>query len=162
MTMRKYLVAALAAGLSISAQAQTGDAKKDSTTKTAGNIATQPIRDVGLSKAKIPPVLVAASENPYALRQTQGCPQLAAAIRDLSNVLGPDFGAGAAANERRSSAAEVGGRAVVNSLIPFRGVVREVSGAAPAERKLNAAVDAGFARRGFLRGLQVGRRCKAS
>ncbi len=42
----------------------------------------------------------------------------------------------------------------MNSLIPFRGLVREVSGAGPAERRLNAAIDAGIARRGFLRGLQ--------
>jgi len=47
----------------------------------------------------------------------------------------------------------------VNTLLPFRGIVREVSGAAPAERKLAAAVGAGFARRGYLRGLHQARRC---
>ena len=53
-----------------------------------------------------------------------------------------------------------GGRALVNSVIPFRGVVREVTGAAPAERQYNAAVDAGLARRGFLRGVHQTRKCK--
>ena len=52
------------------------------------------------------------------------------------------------------------GRTVVNSLIPFRGLVREISGAAPAERRLNAAIQASFARRGFLRGVATGRGCK--
>ena len=49
---------------------------------------------------------------------------------------------------------------MVNSLIPFRGIVREVSGAAPAERRLAAAIDAGFARRGFLRGVLSARGCR--
>ncbi len=41
-----------------------------------------------------------------------------------------------------------------------RGLVREVSGAAPAERRKNAAIDAGYARRGYLRGVYETRRCK--
>jgi len=49
---------------------------------------------------------------------------------------------------------------VVNSLIPLRGLVREVSGAAPADRRLEAAIDAGLARRGYLRGLAVSRGCR--
>jgi hypothetical protein len=151
------MVAAVAVSLSMAAQAQT----QDSDGKKAGRIVSQPVRDVGISKSKVPPVLQAASENPYALRQTQSCGQIAAAIRELNGPLGPDFGTGSAANEHRASVAEVGGSAVVNSLIPFRGVVREVSGAASADRRLSAAVDAGIARRGFLRGLQQGRRCKA-
>ena len=56
--------------------------------------------------------------------------------------------------------AEAGGKAVVNSIIPFRGLVREVSGAAPAQRQLNAAIDAGLARRGYLRGVARGRNCR--
>ena len=49
---------------------------------------------------------------------------------------------------------------MVNSLIPFRGVVREVSGAAAADRRLTAATQAGFARRGFLRGVHQTRGCR--
>jgi hypothetical protein len=49
---------------------------------------------------------------------------------------------------------------VVNTLIPFRGLIREISGAAPAQRRLNAAIDAGFARRGYLRGVLRTRGCK--
>jgi CheY-like chemotaxis protein len=40
------------------------------------------------------------------------------------------------------------------------GLVREISGAAPAERRLQAAVTAGIARRGYLRGLAGARSCK--
>ena len=38
--------------------------------------------------------------------------------------------------------------------------VREVSGAAPQERRLRAAIQAGFARRGFLRGVATARKCR--
>ena len=52
------------------------------------------------------------------------------------------------------------GKTIVNSLIPFRGLVREISGAAPAERRLQAAVAAGIARRGYLRGLAGATKCR--
>ena len=45
-------------------------------------------------------------------------------------------------------------------IVPVRGLVREVSGAASAQRELEAAIAAGFARRGFLRGVYQTRGCK--
>ena len=122
---------------------------------------TQPARDVGISKLKIPPVLVRARDAPYDTQGLATCQQIADAVAELSAVIGPDFITGEAWRENRTGKlAEAGGRAVVNSLIPYRGLVREVTGAAPQQRRLDAAVSAGFARRGFLRGLHSGRRCK--
>jgi hypothetical protein len=130
--------------------------------KKAGDIASQPARDVGLSKSEIPPVLVKASENPYSLDGLKTCRQLAAAIRELNGELGPDYTPGGQELDENKPArlAEAGGKAVVNSLIPFRGVVREVSGAAPAQRAKNAAIDAGLARRGYLRGVHYKQGCR--
>ncbi len=48
---------------------------------------------------------------------------------------------------RAGKLAEAGGKAVINSIIPFRSLLREVTGAAPADRRLNAALDASYARR---------------
>ncbi|MEK7111976.1 MAG: hypothetical protein AAB875_01485, partial [Patescibacteria group bacterium] len=62
--------------------------------------------------------------------------------------------------DRTSKIAEGVGKSLVNSLIPFRGVVREISGAAPAERRLRAAIAAGLARRGYLRGMASAKGCK--
>ena len=137
----------------------TGDAAKK-----AEGIVTQPAKDVGITKSEIPPVLVKASDDPYSLAGLKTCRQLVAAIQELNGVLGPDFTAGgAAANENRTERIAVaGGKAVVNSIIPFRGLVREVSGAAPAQRALNAAIDTGYARRGFLRGVHRKQGCKAN
>jgi len=56
--------------------------------------------------------------------------------------------------------AEAGGKTVINTIIPFRSIVRELTGAAPADRRMNAAVDAGLARRGFLRGVHAKQKCR--
>lgn len=126
--------------------------------QSAGQIITQPARDVGLEKTDIPPLLVEASKNPYSLTGTGNCAQIASSITALTKIIGTDFSTSPAENKR--NLAKIGGAAVVNSLIPFRGIVREVSGASAAERRMSSAVDAGFARRGFLRGLQSARKCR--
>ena len=127
----------------------------------ATEIVTQPARDVGMNNAKIPPVLVSAAEDAYSLAGLKTCKQLGAAFEALNEALGPDFATGGKYQENRmAKLAEAGGKTVVNSILPFRGLVREVSGAAPADRRLRAAVEAGYARRGYLRGVYVTRRCR--
>lgn len=134
---------------------------KPSTLDKAGNIASQPVRDVGIEKEKIPKVLQEAVENPYAPLPSRSCRSLNIALGELNAVLGEDFTSGAETNEDRTGKiAEAVGRTVVNSLIPFRSLVREISGAGPAERRLQAAVTAGVARRGYLRGLASAKDCK--
>jgi hypothetical protein len=134
---------------------------RSKTSKDAQDIVSQPAKDVGAQKTKIPPLLIEVSRNPYGTRGTATCGQISAAIADLNLVLGPDFSASPPTPEKRNLG-KAGGQAVVNSLIPLRGLVREVSGAGPAERRLAAAVDAGIARRGFLHGLQRGRGCRTA
>ncbi|KQM97835.1 hypothetical protein ASE85_13180 [Sphingobium sp. Leaf26] len=135
--------------------------KKDGNLDKAGKIAIQPARDVGLDKEEIPPVLLKAVDNPYAAPPSRTCKGLKASLGELNAVLGDDFTQGAKANENRTGKiAEAVGKTVVNSLIPFRGLVREISGAAPAERRLQAAVTAGVARRGYLRGMAATKGCK--
>lgn len=137
------------------------EGRRDGTLDKAGKIATQPAKDVGIDKAEIPPILMKAVENPYAPPPSRTCKGLTGSIRELNGVLGEDFTAGREANENRTGKiAEAVGKTVVNSLIPFRGLVREISGAAPAERRLQAAVTAGIARRGYLRGLASAKSCK--
>lgn len=134
---------------------------RDGTFNRAGRIATQPGRDVGLDKKEIPPVLLKAVEYPYASPPVRTCKGIRNSISELNAVLGQDFTVGAQANENRTGKiAEAVGKTVVNSLIPFRGLVREISGAAPAERRLQAAVTAGIARRGYLRGVAASKGCK--
>ncbi len=128
---------------------------------TMADIAMQPAKDIGVKKTSIPPVLAAAEASPYALASASNCSQMAQALSELDEVLGADYTVERLpAENRNAKIAEAGGRAVVNSIIPFRGIVREVSGAAAADRALAAAVDAGIARRGFLRGLSTAQGCE--
>lgn len=151
------IVLSIAAG---TAQAQ--EERKSGALDQAGKIATQPARDVGIDKDEIPPVLLEAVENPYAPPTDRSCAGLTKAMTELSGVLGADFTVGAKENENRTGKiAGAVGRTIVNSIIPFRGLVREISGAAPAERRLQAAVTAGIARRGYLRGMAAAKKCKA-
>ena len=128
----------------------------------AGKIIVQPAHDVGVAKTEIPQVLLKAADDPYSVQGLGNCSELTEAIKELNKVLGRDFTTARQRRENRAGKiAEAGGRSVVNALIPFRGIVREITGAAPAQRRLNEAVDAGYARRGFLRGLHYARRCRS-
>ncbi|ADG09380.1 hypothetical protein B7G68_04490 [Caulobacter segnis] len=133
----------------------------DDARKKAIDIGAQPARDVGMSKREIPPILQKAYDHPYSLAGLKSCKALAAEVTNLNGVLGPDYVVGNAYKENRAGKlAEAGGKTIINSIIPFRGLVREVTGAAPADRQMNAAVDAGLARRGFLRGVHLKQGCK--
>jgi len=135
--------------------------KADDTGRRAGEIATQPVRDVGAQKIRIPPAVQQAAAAPYSLTGLRTCAQLRQAIFDLSDALGPDYAGGVTVHENKAGKlAEAGGKTIVNAFIPFRGLVREISGAAPAERRLNAYIRAAFARRGFLRGVATARKCR--
>jgi len=171
MTTRRAVLTLLLTALSVTACTTTHrqtevrqekpEEKEDKTLEKAGDIATQPARDVGVAKTKIPPVLGEAAKNPYAPPSGRKCAAILADMAALNDALGPDFGADEEENENRAGKiAEAAGQMVVNSLIPFRGLVREISGAGPAERRLQAAIGAGLARRGYLRGLATARRCK--
>lgn len=133
----------------------------DDTRKKALDIGSQPARDVGMSKREVPPILQKAYDDPYSLVGLKTCKALAAEVANLNGVLGPDYVVGNEYKENRAGKlAEAGGKTIINSIIPFRGLVREVTGAAPADRAMNAAVDAGLARRGFLRGVHLKQGCK--
>lgn len=152
------------------AQTQTGNAQTpdeegrlQSMGKSAGRIASQPARDVGVARTGIPIPLQKAWDAPYSLKGIRTCRDISRAFHELTDVIGPDFKAGEVKKENKAGKlAEAGGKTIVNSIIPFRGLVREVTGAAPAQRRLERAIAAGYARRGFLRGVHQTRRCRTT
>ena len=168
-----FVVALLVAGSPALAQSGPADPKPKNppeetspgwmseTGKKAVEIGGQPVRDIGISRRDIPPILEKAHDDPYSLKGLKTCRQLASEVTALNAVLGPDYIVGNEVKESRAGRlAAAGGRTLVNSIIPFRGLVREISGAAPAERRLNAAIDAGYARRGFIRGVHAKQGCR--
>jgi hypothetical protein len=159
--MKRVVFICLLSSFSDVALAQTTPREPASTGERVERIATEPARDVGLQRTTIPPVLEAARADPYTLAGTRNCTGIGRELRDLDGALGADFDSPPArSGSRAGRIAEAGGRAVVNTIIPFRGVVRELSGSAEADRRMQAAVDAGLARRGFLRGLAQARGCR--
>lgn len=122
------------------------------------DVAETPLEDVGLSKDEIPEILLTAAEAPYASRNTQTCNAIVGEIAELDNVLGDDFDI--AGKEKTGVSGKKVAKGLVGSIIPFRGLVREVSGAAGDKRKAEAAVRAGLARRAYLKGLGQGKGCR--
>lgn len=123
----------------------------------AGEVAMTPLRDLNLSKDPIPDVLVKASLSPYAADGLRRCSNISAAIAELDAVLGPDLDV-AQGDDDRISVGRIA-RSAVGSLMPFRGIVRELTGAADHQREFEQAIYAGSIRRGFLKGLGQQRGC---
>ena len=133
--------------------------QKPSDAQVVGDIASQPVQDLNLKTKHIPEVLERATGDPYAVRTLRNCRAINGAIAALTVELGPDFNSPEESGARKISGTKVA-KSIVQSLIPFRGVIREASGAAGAARRYEAAVDAGIARRGFLRGVARSRGCR--
>jgi hypothetical protein len=122
------------------------------------DVAKTPVNDLNVGRdGEIPPLLVKATAQPYTLSGLTKCRQIAGAIQQLDEVLGPDIDLPAEERDR-ISAGRVG-KWVVASFIPFRGLIREVSGANEQQRRLQSAINAGMARRSFLKGVGLQRGC---
>ncbi len=126
----------------------------------AESVVQQPFRDLNIQRAEIPVVLQEAVHAPYAPPSAPGCEVLNKDILALDAVLGPDVDA-----EDRDSRSETVSSVVVDAArdastgwIPFRGVLRRITGAERESRLVVAAVLAGSVRRGYLKGIgrQIG------
>lgn len=131
--------------------------------------ATSPLSDLNLMRVEIPEPLIEAQKQPYAVPTDLSCHVLDEEVLVLDVVLGPDLDAPAVdadesmmergSNEAKS-AAEGALRSTTEGIVPFRGWVRKLSGAARHSKKVAAAINAGTVRRAFLKGLRVAKACK--
>lgn len=129
----------------------------------AERVAEQPLRDLNIMKAKIPPELAAISAEPYSLAGLRTCPQFAAAIATMTRVLGPDLDSAAARNSKGETPAEFAlgaGATVAGSFIPGGGLIRKISGAEAQQKRAAAAVLSGQVRRAFLKGTARAKGCR--
>lgn len=125
---------------------------------------TSPLRDLNVSKTKIPEILLQALTDPYARPPARWkCPQLVALITPLDETLGPDIDVIPPGDEnlmdRGKSTALGAAASIASSAIPFRGVVRMVSGADAHDKLVQSAIVAGNVRRAYLKGLGEARGC---
>ena len=116
------------------------------------------MRDLNFDGRDIPEVLQIAARNPYATTGMGKCNALITEIAALDAVLGADYDIAEDDGSDRISEGRIG-QSVVGSIIPFRGILREVTGAASNDRALRAAYTAGMVRRAFLKGWGLGRGC---
>src|SRR3989344_3851462 len=156
---RKSLVLLALSGLVLAppAHAQKG-APEDSTIKDTANSVTEPF-----DGKEVPEKLLAIQGAPYSLDGMGKCAAIIQEITELDAVLGPDVNElvdATRAKKREQTAGRVAG-SVAGSIIPFRGLIGEVTGANAERRRYATAVYAGTVRRGFLKGVGLERGCKA-
>ncbi|MGN3974193.1 hypothetical protein [Tsuneonella sp. SYSU-LHT278] len=126
--------------------------------KGAVNAVTQPLTDLNIRTRQIPAVLEKAAMAPYDLPPDRTCANLHGDIGHLDEVLGPDVDDPTDQEGLVSKGLKFGGD-ILSGFIPFRGVVRELSGANAERARWDTAIHAGSARRSFLKGYAKGIGC---
>ena len=122
--------------------------------------ARQPLGDFNVLQGEIPPILLTARIDPYAPPTAEDCRILIAEVRELDRVLGADLDIvqGADPTALRSAAnttfslARSYASSFASSLVPFRPVTRQITGAERRAREINQAVLAGTVRRAYFKG----------
>ena len=146
-----------------------GDAAQGAIRQTGEGLADaalSPLEDLNLRRDEIPPLL-ASLKSPYEMPHEFGCYEIDLMVRDLDEVLGPDWDADQeekrAWNERVADGAAKAALNTVSSeasgMIPFRGVVRKLSQAEKHAKAYATAFKMGGQRRAFLKGLGYARNC---
>jgi hypothetical protein len=128
--------------------------------RSLGAAMTSPLEDLNLKRVDIPEVLIRAVEQPYEVRGLNSCREVAIEIGKLDAALGPDrdqppldrhMTAGSAAVELVRAGAEMA--------TPYRGWIRKLTGANRHQAKVAEAINAGGARRGYLKGVGMRMNC---
>jgi hypothetical protein len=125
---------------------------------------TQPLRDLGILRLEPEEALQRAAVAPYAVMATLpsgglDCLSVAREIEALDAALGADLDAATSPQTSlMTQASSEAGNAIVDAVgdlvdLPYRGLIRRITGAERRDRELRAAVQAGMVRRAFLKGL---------
>lgn len=128
--------------------------------------AMSPFEDINLKRDRIPERLKKI-KNPYEVNPDISCSEIGSEVMALNDLLGRDWDVPppekAALKERAADGASTAFLDTVASeasgLIPYRGVVRTVSGANRHAKKVRKAYERGSHRRTFLKGLGLVKGC---
>ncbi len=148
--------------------------------------ATGPLEDLNIKRKEIPELLQTVMQDPYARPKKLQCKTIQDELAQLDTILGPDYEAGkikvqlasASSDELQlpelpdaDTLADSGEQAVHDGVIgfisseiklPFRGIIRFISGADRHDKEVQQAYQAGQIRRAYLKGLaqeRFGKRC---
>ena len=134
-----------------------------------GDAVQAPLEDLNLKREAIPQILADAIQKPYDLTGLDHCEAIAAEVGKLDALLGKDFDEPPAPKtttsmtqkgETTANNAAVGAvRGAARSIIPFRGLVRQVTGADAHQKQVDTAIQAGKVRRAYLKGVGMNKNC---
>ena len=133
-----------------------------------GDAVSAPLEDLNIKRHEIPPVLLRAEANPYDMAHLERCEAIAGEVGALDDALGPDLDEPPAPEgpdedtQRADKASQLTLEAVSGasrSLIPFHGWVRRLTGAERHSKEVQAAIQAGAQRRGYLKGFGMRMNC---
>ena len=131
-----------------------------------GEAVAQPLKDLNLVRDPIPTQLRQVMKDPYAKPERVDCAWLEHEVRNLDLALGPDIDIPSGTKSLRTEGSEaVAGLAAsavkdaASDLIPFRSLVRRLTGAEKNAAEMRKALHAGDVRRAYLKGLGLERGC---
>ncbi len=134
-----------------------------------GDAVMAPLEDLNLRKQEIPDILTRAITKPYDLTGLDSCENIAAEVSRLDALLGADFDEPPPPPDQRNLAQKGGSAAnkaavgavrnASRSIIPFRGIVRSVTGADAHQKQMDTAIQAGKVRRAYLKGVGMNKNC---
>lgn len=129
------------------------------TGKSVPSAVQAPLRDLNIMRSDIPNVL-SDIDYPYRIDGPIYCDELIEEINALNAVLGTsadidarDLSQSEKAAESASNAAQSAMEDAATGWIPYRSVLRRVTGATAHEREVRQAFEAGRIRRAFLKGV---------
>ena len=133
-------------------------------TGKARQVVRQPLKDLNVVQDAIPDALEKAKAAPYARPLEASCHAVRVEIYELDFALGQDLDADKAADDllakRLSDETYNLARGAVSGLIPYRGILRRVTGADKHARAINEAMLAGAVRRSYLKGFGESLGCR--
>lgn len=133
-------------------------------TANVKSVAEAPLHDLNITRQGIPPVLLQAITNPYDKPTPLDCGEILRQLHGLDVALGADFDEpetpqSPSLTQKSGKVALALAHGAAESLLPFAGFVRTLSGAQRHDQLVIEAITAGSVRRGYLKGLGESRRC---
>lgn len=142
-----------------------GTALAQSTGAELGDALTQPLRDLNILRREAPEVLQRAGEAPYADAPTLengalDCASVADEVELLDIALGRDVSGVTPPPSLMVEARMEASSAIVDAVgdvveLPYRSLIRRLTGAHRRDREMRQAIQAGVVRRAYLRGLSA-------
>ena len=128
------------------------------------NAASAPLHDLNLVRQEIPPILLDAISEPYKRPLSIRCADLSRQVNSLTSALGADFDTPdsplqPSLTKKGSKVALALMHGAAETLLPFNGYLRTLTGAQRHDELVMEAITAGSTRRGYLKGIAETRRC---